>query len=102
MNYDELEAIKIAYGKSSKGLMLGFNRRFFAAGRKNNAIINKKNKKKSINIRINAGSVPPDHWVHDPEVGGGRIIGEVCHFIDLAGYIAGSKAINIHAICTFR
>ena len=96
MNYDELENVRIAYIESGKGLMLGFNRRFSPL---TNVIMKSvtRDQKKSINIRVNAGSVPPDHWVHDPEIGGGRIIGEVCHFVDLAGFIAGSKVRLINA-----
>jgi polar amino acid transport system substrate-binding protein len=45
---------------------------------------------KSINYRINAGAVPPDHWSHDPKIGGGRIVAEACHFVDLAMHLAGS------------
>jgi polar amino acid transport system substrate-binding protein len=96
MNLEELEMVKEAYLKSGKGLMLGFNRRFGTLPQKMMTLLTP-DQKKAINIRINAGVVPPDHWVHDPEIGGGRIIGEVCHFIDLACYIAGSKA---KRICT--
>lgn len=97
MNFEELESVKEAYQKSGKGLMLGFNRRFSPLTQQMMSRLEPQ-QKKSINIRVNAGVVPPDHWVHDPKVGGGRIIGEVCHFIDLAYYIAGSKAKNIHAL----
>ncbi|MCK5601880.1 dehydrogenase, partial [Candidatus Pacearchaeota archaeon] len=48
-------------------------------------------------ITINAGNVPPDHWVHDASIGGGRIIGELCHFIDLAKFLAGRKLLNYSA-----
>lgn len=96
MNYNELALIKNAYEKSGKGLMLGFNRRFSPLTERIMQLLTKE-QKKSINIRINAGSMPPDHWVHDPQIGGGRIIGECCHFIDLAGFIAGSRAIKIQA-----
>jgi len=88
MSFSELEMVKEAYMKSGKGLMLGFNRRFAPLTLKMMAIFTT-GQKKAINIRINAGIVPHDHWVHDPEIGGGRIIGEVCHFIDLACFIAG-------------
>lgn len=96
LNYSELEMVKNAYEKSGKGLMLGFNRRFspLTERLKSNFI---DNSIMSINIRINAGIVPPDHWVHDPQVGGGRINGEVCHFIDLANYIAASSVKRLHA-----
>ena len=55
---------------------------------------------KSIVIRVNSGVMPVDHWVNDPEIGGGRIIGEACHFIDLATYIAGSPIISVSADST--
>lgn len=96
MDMQELEMVKTAYETSGKGLMLGFNRRFSPLMRLIMTNLNK-HQKKSINIRVNAGRVPSDHWVHDPQIGGGRIIGEVCHFIDLAYFLAGSKAKTIYA-----
>lgn len=96
MSFEELAMVKEAYQKSGKGLMLGFNRRFAPLTRKMMSLLTP-GQKKAINIRINAGVVPSDHWVHDPETGGGRIIGEVCHFIDLACFIAGSKARKIQS-----
>ena len=96
MSFDELQKVMEAYQSSGKGLMLGFNRRFAPLTETVMKLFTQE-QKKSINIRVNAGVVPPDHWVHDPEVGGGRIIGEVCHFIDLACFLAGSKASRIHA-----
>jgi predicted dehydrogenase len=47
--------------------------------------------------RVNAGSLPPTHWVQDPEVGGGRIIGEACHFVDFMQAICGARPISVHA-----
>lgn len=76
--------------------MLGFNRRFSPLTDKLKTKIHK-DQKKSISIRVNAGIVPSSHWVHDSEIGGGRIIGELCHFVDLAGHLANSPAIGIHA-----
>ena len=79
----------------SQHLMVGFNRRFapFIV-----EIIKKvKGEKVALNYRINAGFVKPDHWTQDPEIGGGRIIGEMCHFVDLASYIAGSKPLKVDA-----
>ncbi|GJQ64316.1 MAG: oxidoreductase [Melioribacteraceae bacterium] len=94
----EIEEIKAAYDelKEKPRVMLGYNRRFSPHIEK----IKKETvggSPKAINMRMNAGTVPPDHWVHDPEVGGGRIIGEACHFIDLAMYIAGSKITSVSA-----
>ncbi len=50
-----------------------------------------------IHYRVNAGYIPPDHWVQDPEQGGGRIIGEVCHFVDFLTFLAGSLSKRVHA-----
>jgi len=97
MNFEELSMVKDAWGQSGKQVMLGFNRRFSPLVETMMGQL-ESGTRKSINIRVNAGVVPPDHWVHDPAIGGGRIIGEVCHFIDLAGYIAGSRAKNIQAV----
>jgi len=52
---------------------------------------------KAINYRINAGKLPADHWTQDPKVGGGRIIGEACHFIDLCAFIADSPITKVEA-----
>ena len=47
--------------------------------------------------RVNAGYIPPEHWVHDPQQGGGRIIGEVCHFVDFLSFVAESPPIQVYA-----
>src|SRR3989475_12415042 len=49
-----------------------------------------------MHYRINAGPMAPDHWINDHEQGGGRILGEVCHFIDLLGFLAGSVPLEVH------
>jgi polar amino acid transport system substrate-binding protein len=98
----ELEEIKAIYHSlltthhSPPRLMVGFNRRFSPHILKVKSLFLPE-QPKAINFRINAGAVPKDHWVHDPKIGGGRIIGEVCHFIDLAMYIAGSKITSVYA-----
>jgi len=100
MTEDELEAIKNSYieanSKYKNLLMVGFNRRF-ASPIKEFKNIFRDNQVKTINIRINAGAVPPEHWVNDPTIGGGRVIGEVCHFIDLAIFIAECEVITVTA-----
>jgi polar amino acid transport system substrate-binding protein len=95
---EELEEIKNKYEASqqNKYLMVGFNRRFSPFIKKIKSLF-LDDQPKAINIRINAGSLPVDHWVNDPEVGGGRLIGEACHFIDLAMFIAGSKITSVFA-----
>lgn len=100
LNEKQLEEITQIYYAVDKDkpirLMVGFNRRFSPYIQKIKEIF-VGNQPKTINIRVNAGMMPPNHWVNDPEIGGGRIIGEACHFIDLAGYIAGSEIQTVYA-----
>lgn len=95
LNEEELVEIENAYNSAKEGVTLtvGFNRRFspFAVKLKQLAGDGPKN----IVATMNAGFIPADMWVHDLEVGGGRIIGEACHFIDLCSYLAGSKVISV-------
>ncbi|MBS1492814.1 MAG: bi-domain-containing oxidoreductase [Bacteroidetes bacterium] len=98
MNREELERIAELYkAKNNLHLMVGYNRRFSPAIQKIMSTMDK-GIPKAINYRINAGNMPKDHWVQDKEIGGGRIIGEVCHFIDLVMYLSGSKINFINAI----
>lgn len=101
LSVEELESVKEAYEKaknagSATQVMVGYNRRFAPAVQE----IKKRysdDLAKSINLRVNAGLVPPEHWVNDPKVGGGRIIGEGCHFVDLAMYLAGADITSVSA-----
>jgi predicted dehydrogenase/threonine dehydrogenase-like Zn-dependent dehydrogenase len=70
-------------------LMVGFNRRFAPQVQKMKALLAGVQGTKSFVMTVNAGSIPADHWTQDPAVGGGRIVGEACHFIDLLRYLAG-------------
>lgn len=99
---NDLHQIKAIYDTKSVQLMLGFNRRFSPYTETLRSFISQSEKLSSaspiaINYRINAGVVAADHWVHDPKVGGGRILGEVCHFIDLCTFITGSKVTGVSA-----
>jgi len=100
MTIEELEEIKASYlsipPSDLPHLMVGFNRRFAPHIQKIKKLF-PENDAKAINYRINAGTIPADHWIHDQEIGGGRIIGEVCHFVDLCMYITGSKIMSIAA-----
>ncbi|HOJ04259.1 MAG TPA: bi-domain-containing oxidoreductase [Bacteroidota bacterium] len=93
----EIEEIEQAYAASKGRLMLGFNRRFAPQIQQLKAMY-RDEQVKSISYRINAGNVPPEHWVHNPAVGGGRIIGEACHFIDLCMYLAGAPISSVQAV----
>lgn len=78
-------------------LMVGYNRRHAPLSIKAKEFFGRRSTPLMINCRINAGFVPKDHWVHDPEQGGGRIIGEVCHFVDLVQYWTNSFVKQVYA-----
>lgn len=82
----------------SQILMVGFNRRFSPMALRLKEFLSKVDEPLVMNYRVNAGYIPPDHWVHDLEQGGGRIIGEVCHFVDFLIFLAGSLPKKVHAI----
>ena len=79
---------------SAPMIMVGFNRRFSPHVQKMKQLLNGVKGPKSFVMTVNAGAIPADHWTQDPEVGGGRIIGEACHFIDLLRFIAGAPIIG--------
>jgi len=94
LSEEELDEIITVQQETQKPVMIGFNRRFSPLV----ATIKKKfgNGPMSMIYRVNAGSIPKDNWIQDMEIGGGRIIGEACHFIDLLTYLNGSlpKAVS--------
>ena len=77
-------------------LTVGFNRRFAPLALKMKELLGDGQIPLNIVATMNAGFIPADFWVHDPEIGGGRIIGEACHFIDLCTWLAGSR---VTAVC---
>src|SRR5205823_8407087 len=81
-------------------LMVGFNRRFAPLTTELKSFLGQMHEPLTMHYRINAGYFPPDHWVNDPEQGGGRILGELCHFVDLMSYLGGAPALEIstHAL----
>jgi len=91
---DELEKISNGYN-GEQHLLVGFNRRFSSLSTLLKDQIG--NGPMSMNYRINAGKIPNDSWIQDMEVGGGRIIGEVCHFIDYLTWLNGSLPISVFA-----
>ena len=96
LNESELNAIIDAYNSSPQNVTLtvGFNRRFSPFSTKMKELVG--DGPKNIIATMNAGFIPSEVWIHDLEVGGGRIIGEACHFIDLCSYLAGC---NVVAVC---
>ena len=93
LNNEQLEQVINAYKQSDKTLTVGFNRRFSPHALKIKNLIGKG----IINViaTMNAGNIPANVWVHDMQVGGGRIIGEACHFIDLITFFTGSKVTEV-------
>ncbi len=92
----ELMEIETAYKEAGSCLtvMVGFNRRFAPQVQRVRNLLNSVTGPKTFVMMVNAGSIPTDHWVHDPEVGGGRIVGEACHFIDLLRFLADAPLIS--------
>jgi len=78
-------------------LMVGFNRRFADMTARMRAFLSSVAEPLALHYRINAGHLPPDHWVNDREQGGGRILGEVCHFVDTLMFLAASPIIEVEA-----
>ncbi|MBS7154490.1 MAG: bi-domain-containing oxidoreductase [Sanguibacteroides justesenii] len=95
LNEEELQNIENAYMKVSDKITLtvGFNRRFSPFAVKMKALVG--GGPKNIVATMNAGYIPPEAWVQDMEVGGGRVIGEACHFIDLCSFLADSKVVAV-------
>lgn len=103
LTMDELRQIDEAYSVQHKGdagplMMVGFNRRFAPHIVKMKALLQSRIEPKVFVMTVNAGAIPADHWTQDVKVGGGRIVGEGCHFIDLMRHLAGSPITSFHAV----
>ena len=102
LNEDQLhevaETYKAQYSDAPKVLMVGFNRRFAPTAVRVRELLAGSPGPFIVYVRANAGYVPPESWVHDPAEGGGRIIGEVCHFVDLIQYLTGGLPIEVHVV----
>ena len=100
---DELTSIENAHAASlamghSLVLMVGFNRRFAPQIQKMKELLAGVTGPKAFVMTVNAGVIPPDHWTQDPTIGGGRIVGEACHFVDLLRFLAGSPIKDYSAV----
>ena len=91
----ELQEIIEKQAATNKAVMVGFNRRFSPLTTKLKKAVG--NNPMTMLYRINAGAIPGDNWIQDLEIGGGRILGEVCHFIDYLTYLNGSQPIAVSA-----
>lgn len=100
---NEVDAVESAYSEATKGgkttvrLMVGYNRRFAPHLRKMKALLDTVKEPKSFIMTMNSGAIPANHWTQDITVGGGRIIGEACHYVDLMRFLAGSSIVSISA-----
>jgi len=97
MSEAELSAVLDAAINSSGQLMVGFNRRFSPVAKQAKDFFAGRNAPLSMIYRVNGGRIPKDHWLQDPTQGGGRIIGEVCHFIDFMQFITGALPVSVFA-----
>lgn len=99
LNDDELKAIVLEYGKSTKKqILVGFNRRFAPISVQSKQAFAGIGEPLIMNFRINAGFIPKEHWTQT-ESGGGRIIGEICHWVDLMQFYCNAEPIKVYAEC---
>lgn len=100
---EDLELLASAYERVSKVgarrpiVMVGFNRRFAPLTHDMKRMLRGRQQPLAIVLTVNAGPLDPGHWVLDPTIGGGRILAEACHFIDLAQHLAGAPVTRVHA-----
>lgn len=101
LTHDELDAIETAYNEQQGQckVMVGYNRRFAPHVIKMKKLLANVAEPKAFIMTMNAGAIPSEHWTQDPEIGGGRIIGEACHYIDLMRFLAGSEITGFTATC---
>lgn len=100
LSEEELEEITALYAeKAKKGLqlMVGFNRRFSPHMAEAKRFFQERKNPLVMLFRVNAGAIPFEHWIQDPDVGGGRIVGEACHFIDFMQALCGTRPVSVHA-----
>jgi predicted dehydrogenase/threonine dehydrogenase-like Zn-dependent dehydrogenase len=98
LNEGELAALVCASAdENAPLLMVGFNRRFAPMAVQMKQFLSEVHEPLAIHYRVNAGNTPADHWVNDPEQGGGRILGEVCHFVDFLCFLAGACPVEVQA-----
>ena len=97
MNNDELDQVIAARNQSQANLMVGYNRRFAPVAVEIKNAIAGSNEPVIVNCRVNAGFIPKDHWTQNPKLGGGRVIGEMCHFIDLMQFFTDGVPTRVYA-----
>lgn len=99
INSKQLSVISKQLSKIDHCLLLtGFNRRFSPLARRLKSSIANRQSSMYLHYRVNAGFIPSNHWTQDPTIGGGRIIGEACHFIDVLTFLAGAPPARVNAV----
>jgi predicted dehydrogenase len=93
----EIEAARASCGDKPPVVMVGFNRRFAPQVAKLKSLLAGAKGPKSFIMTVNAGAIPGEHWTQDRDAGGGRIVGEGCHFIDLLRFLAGERITTVRA-----
>ena len=98
----ELATVVRALARAGPGrlLVIGYNRRFAPMVVRAREHMAGAGGPLVLHQRVNAGAIPPGHWIHDPAQGGGRIVGELCHFVDLASFLCGAIPRSVHATGT--
>jgi predicted dehydrogenase len=94
---DQLDSVLDAARRSSGKLMVGYNRRFSPLAVRAKEFFNARETPLSMLYRVNAGRIAKEHWMQNAEEGGGRIVGEVCHFIELMQYLTGAMPVSVFA-----
>jgi predicted dehydrogenase/threonine dehydrogenase-like Zn-dependent dehydrogenase len=101
LNDNDMQAASHPSGSAPRSqkplLTVGFNRRFSPLAVRLKSFIDQRQEPFVALYRVNAGYLPPDHWLHDPRQGGGRLIGEACHFIDFLSFLAGAPPLTLSA-----
>ena len=98
INSKQLEQVKkLLVSDLTSLLTVGFNRRFAPLAQTLSSFLFHRTEPLHVHYRVNAGYLPLNHWTHDPEIGGGRIIGEACHFVDFLTFLVGEPPISVIA-----
>jgi len=97
LNHQHINTVINARNNSDGFFQIGFNRRYAPMAIRMHNHLAEISGPKSLLLRVNAGTVPAESWVHSAHEGGGRILGEVCHFVDLARYLTGSAILSVQA-----
>ena len=97
LSYAQLESVVEAWRSSGRHLQVGFNRRFAPMTTELRSVLQSSGGPHTLLIRVNAGSLPDDHWMKDLDVGGGRVLGEMCHFLDLGSHLVDSHPVEVVA-----